>query len=244
MSALLQQMRLDSPAALWPLDESSGTTAFDRSGNGRNGTYPGAGVALRGKAAPWGASALFGGAATPTQAITTGQTEMFSTTTLSIEAWVNVSALANTNEVGSIVGKRKYYADLTSDFPIALYYGATEFQGHADSGGDYALDASVKFSHNGFLNRWTHVVFTYEASTALRLYLDGVERAFISVGVPAGISTGGGDWRIGEATEFGGGVDKDALNGSVAYAAIYPSVLPADRVKAHYLAGIRSGVSY
>lgn len=31
----------DSPAGFWPLNESSGTTAFDQSGNGNNGTYTG-----------------------------------------------------------------------------------------------------------------------------------------------------------------------------------------------------------
>ena len=40
MSYQLQVIK-DNPIAFWPLDESSGTTAFDASGSGNNGTYHG-----------------------------------------------------------------------------------------------------------------------------------------------------------------------------------------------------------
>jgi len=36
MSALLQQMRADSPAALWRCAETSGSVVSDASGSGRN----------------------------------------------------------------------------------------------------------------------------------------------------------------------------------------------------------------
>lgn len=42
MSALLRTMRSLTPIGLWPLDETSGTTAYDASGGGHNGTYSGA----------------------------------------------------------------------------------------------------------------------------------------------------------------------------------------------------------
>jgi hypothetical protein len=41
MGALQKQIVLDSPAFLWTLDELSGTTARDTSGNGRHDTYNG-----------------------------------------------------------------------------------------------------------------------------------------------------------------------------------------------------------
>jgi hypothetical protein len=38
-SGLMRQILALNPAGYWPLNETTGSTAFDRSGNGRNGTY-------------------------------------------------------------------------------------------------------------------------------------------------------------------------------------------------------------
>lgn len=45
-----------SPVGYWKLDEASGTTATDSSGNGRNGTYTGSGFTLQGAAGGDGSS--------------------------------------------------------------------------------------------------------------------------------------------------------------------------------------------
>lgn len=39
MSALMRVIQALAPAGYWPLDEASGTVAYDKSGNGNNGTY-------------------------------------------------------------------------------------------------------------------------------------------------------------------------------------------------------------
>lgn len=244
MSALLRQQLLDAPWALWPMQETAGTTLRDVAGSGRHLTLTN-GYTLNNANAPWGKSVRWNAPNTTSQAATTGLSTFPSTTNVTLEAWVNLAALLAGNATGTILGKRNYFANTVADFPIALYYGATTFSFHADSGNDFAFDAAVNYTFaGGDLGRWVHLVGTYQASTAVRLFMDSVEVATNTSGVPAGLASGGGDWRVAEASEFGGGVNADGVNGYMAYVAIYGSTLSSDRIKAHYQAGIRSGVSY
>lgn len=63
VGTVYDMVRECGPIGYWPLNETSGTTANDHSGNGRNGTYTGSGFTLAGAAGPDGGYVDLGNAA-------------------------------------------------------------------------------------------------------------------------------------------------------------------------------------
>jgi Concanavalin A-like lectin/glucanases superfamily/Lamin Tail Domain/CotH kinase protein/Bacterial TSP3 repeat len=215
------EVMADQPAGYWRLDETNGTTAFDSSGNGRNGTYNG-GVTLgqEGSGPEGSLTARFDGA--------TGYVQLPGTwgggVEATVEAWVNTEAPV-TGDFQSIIA--------TPDG------GFTHFQLHtAGNAGAY--------TSAGFLalpippptptGRWRHIAMTIKSGDS-RIYVDGTElgtpvtTTFTSIS-PATYAPGttrgvrlanghqGGRWFRGRLDEV----------------AIYNQALPPERVRAHYLA--------
>jgi hypothetical protein len=161
------------PVAMWPLDETSGTTANDATGTGHSGAYVG-GVALGGPGSPknGNAAATFtgGGVSVPYSAdLNPGA--------YTVEAWVNPSSVNTYMDQGTAArpiacsrdaqGLRGYmlYADNYTGTPqFAFVVGA-------GSSRRYVYDNSGVAEQPGL---WYHVVGSFDG-TDLHLYVNGVE---------------------------------------------------------------------
>ncbi|HEY1119879.1 MAG TPA: LamG-like jellyroll fold domain-containing protein [Acidimicrobiales bacterium] len=214
----------DSPVGYWKLDETSGTTAADSSGNGRDGTYNGSpSLASRALNGVLGAVSDFDGTndyvdlpAMPTAAART------------IEAWAVFDALT---AYAAIVGEG--YSGSSPDVELGigcgLSNGSTNLEG-AEFSGSWG-GASGSAPSTATLH---HVVATHDGST-VRLYLDGTE---VASGSKARIN-GSEHWLIGAKLDYP--TSGPYFNGAIGHVAIYSTALSSTRVAAHYTAGTTTG---
>lgn len=225
MSALLRQMLAPSPAALWPLQETSGATAFDVSGNARHGGLNG-GVLL-GQSGPAGLRAMgFDGV---NDYVSLPSLAAFQPAAYSLAVWCYMPA--------GVVGGRT---------PMGLFSsGQAAWSLYHDASGNTArievltnVGFTVKDAVGPFpRDRWYLQGGTWDGTNA-RLWMDGVNVATNSGG--SGGAPGQGNAGPAAIGQYGNA----ALywSGRLAFAAIYPVVLTANQWMAIWQAGIRSGV--
>lgn len=207
-----------APAAHWALDEGSGTTAADSSGNGHNGTL-GAGASWT--AAQVGASAVaFHGTAdgnidVPEPVVDTSQS-------FTVSAWVKLNNLSGYQTVVSIDGANisGFFLQLSGSTGSFAFTRRT-----ADSVNSTEVRADSAVTPAA--NTWYHLVGVNDATSgALRIFVDGVE------GTDAPFTSNWsatGHTMIGRG-KFGGPVD--FVNGAVDDVSIYPAALTQAQVDA------------
>jgi hypothetical protein len=201
---------LDVPMAYYRLDESSGSTAQDISGNALNGTYIG-GVTLGTGGALYGdpdTAATFNGS--------TGEVSLptlnFVGLPYSIEAWIKTSSLAAT-QVFAYVQGIFCIIDTTGRFRLGVTGGGAI----ASTNGTIAV------------NTWYHLVATYNATTGIStIYINGVN---ITNGTPGTVTAG-------LVSVIGNDTSTDWFNGVIDEVAIYNFPLTDAQVLRHYNAGI------
>lgn len=217
----------DSPLGYWKLDEASGATCADSSGNGHDLTY--GGTPHYSESGPFsGASAVLFDGVTGEGAVSTYASWMLPSD-LTLECWVKSTvALAQVAIFGAATGR-------PSAGVYMLYFdGSGRVKGvFTNTGGTVTTVESATGLNDG---AWHHVAFTHRASSGGSnnvLYVDGsaVATSAFGSGTPSAVSA---PIRIGGC---GSSIDADWLNGTVSHAAFYPSVLSAARIAAHYAAG-------
>lgn len=228
------------PVGYWRLGESSGTTADNAEGTAAlDGTYTGS--PILGAAGPSGidGTAVNMNAAGYVEVADNASLDI--TGALTLEAWVYLNTSVTTDNRGvvgkfqgrdaggSAVNERSYllYVD-TSNRPVAVISTS------GASSGNVTLSTSSTMSASA----WYHLVFTFQPSTAMRLYVNGSEVAALTSGVPAAMYSGAAPVWIG--TQFQPSNSAFFLPGRIDEAAIYPAALSATRILAHYNAGISS----
>ncbi len=208
----------DAPVFYYRLDESSGTTAVDLSGNNNAGTYvngvqlgqPGAltnntAIGLDGVndyvLLPDGFNSFANGFSFEFWA--------YPTSTGSYQRFLDLGAGQAANNI--IVYRRS----TTTDLAVNVYNGST---------------ASSEVVASGVLelNRWQHFAITMDPSGLARIYKDGVLVASGQTGVPNDVNrtsnfVGRSNWSTD--ANYAGGLDEVAL---------YDHVLSAERVAIHY----------
>lgn len=223
---LVAAVLADSPSGFWPLNESSGTTAADLSGNGRNGTYTGSyslGAAvgsLPGVDLTGGYVSIPDNAAWSSSAGASGL--------LTVEAWVKFDTLAAQMNVVSKGAANNYEFDFrTGDVIASAFLGQV-----------YTWPGAVVMGPGQATNQVAagtplHLAFTYDrAAQSLIVYKNGV--LLSSDSSASGNATDGtAPLLIGERAD-GAGV---TLDGQVGCVALYPTALSAGRIAAHYAAG-------
>ena len=209
----------DNPSAYWRLGESSGTVAASELGATTNGAYEN-GVLLGQTGALTGDSnraARFDGV---DDIVSVPHSSALNATTgVTIEAWVKRSKtgawqniLAKPGNGGNAAQNYALWLNTTNQ-PVALFgNGTTSVAAYAP-----AIDTN-----------WHHIVATYNNATA-QVYVDGVLKVSSSSNVQ--LTTNTQPLRIGRTSDnvriFGGTVDE---------VAVYPTVLSATRIQAHYTA--------
>ncbi len=213
----------DSPWLYWPLDETSGTSAADDSGNARTGTATASGLLGAGSAPPQGGvSADMNG----TNEIT-GPTTSMSVTGGAIEAWIwlpsggsgtrymiagphNGSSAFALNLLLDNSGKARFYAFDTSAGVEKHATGATTIPEE----------------------EWVHLVGVWD-NVKLYIYVNGTLDGSIGSTAPEVTSK---LFRVSR-TMAPSGVSYAAFPGDVAHVAVYSAELTPARIATHYLTG-------
>lgn len=220
----------DSPTLLWLLNETSGTTAADATGNGNTGTYFGnytqsaAGPLFQQYATTFagGANAAAGGVDSGTIAVTT----------MSAECWFKTaSGYANGGGIMSY-GETvlNVYMVNNGSVTFGIYTTASAF-----------VDCTSAGAYND--GKWHYCVATYSSTTTnMLLYIDNVQVA--STTNANGISSGGQNSKWYAAYGYNtslwpGTTSSQDIAGTVADFAVYPVALTAVQIGNHWNAGGR-----
>ncbi len=208
----------DSPLGYWRLDEPSGTTAFDSSGNGNSGAI-GGGVRLN-------AGGGLASSSDPAMAFD-GST---GAVTLNLPALDTVPGHSVTVEfwmywLGPTTGSQMPFG--FNGYDLFLYNG--QFGFNTAVGDLYGMPSA------SLLNTWAHVaaVFYNGDAKLSQLYVNGVQQSLSQL---TGLT---GSKSVTPAARISGW-SFDAsykLNGSLDEVAVYNGALPASRILAHYNAG-------
>lgn len=157
-----------SPVAYWPLNETSGVTAYDLSGNGLHGTYTN-GPTLNNFGGPgltMGNAPLLDGVNDFVQLPSAGLNSVFDSTKGTFSVWINL------NEAWSATDSIVYFC-LGSDANNRINahkLSSNTIRGQYISAGNTNNNAFA-FSASG----WHHLLMTFSASK-LHMFVDGVEQ--------------------------------------------------------------------
>jgi hypothetical protein len=234
----------DSPSFLWPLNETSGTTASDASPNGFNGTYE-AGT-TQGAAGPFTGSdaTSFNG----TSGLVTSQNQVAGPQEFSIEGWFQ----STTDDGGKLIGFGNGQTGMSSNYDRHIYMmndGQLVFGVY--NNGTETIETPDVYNDG----QWHYVVATYNANVTsgpnMAFYVDG---QLIGTGTSSSAQSYSGYWRVGGDNLNGWNLDPWGsnsqgstqpasyyFNGTIADVAVYPVALTAAQVAAHYAAGMYQG---
>lgn len=218
--ATVQAILRDSPYVYLPLDDTSGTTATDVSGNARNGTYNN--TPTLDVAGPHGLRGV--GFTRASSEGVTGSTNYLPTTSdFTVCVWVyptDANAYAVLGQYYNTFGNRAILS-MSGSSPKLLHWQT--------GGTDYDIAGAVP------INVWTHIALTRSSNT-FQFYKNG-ETAGSSGTVSGTVDN--------QATTIGF-YDEAGTNayseGRMAHFATWHSLLTASQIRAQYVAVARAGV--
>jgi concanavalin A-like lectin/glucanase superfamily protein len=208
--------RAQTPAALWTLDQGSGTTATDTSGNNRNATLTSTTWTSPGKV---GAFCISGSGAGFGQA--TGAA-INTASSFTAAAWVRLNTLGAFSGILSINGVN------VSGFFLEYHSGLQRFsfaRFASDSTGAAITTANATAAP--VVGTWYHVAAVYNSSAqTMALYVNGVLQQSVSFTSP---------WQATGATQIGrtryGGNPVSMFQGSIDDARLYQSALTQAQIQ-------------
>ncbi len=208
----------DHPAAYWRMDETTGSTMADASGNANNGRYVGI-YTLGQPGAITGSSVAFDGQSGAASVMNSPSLQVSKVT---IEAWIKKRTdteygvyVAKNVEPGGGAGSG-WFELLNSH-----HNGRLEFRVTSD--GAPAVLSNTTLA----LNTWYYVVATYDGATA-KLYVNGKLDGTLKVTAAAK--------QTSDPLFIGRRMDGLFNDAALADVAIYPVALSADRIAAHWQA--------
>lgn len=214
-------VRASGALGYWRLDETSGTTFADSSGNGHTLTQAG-GVTV-GATGQVGKAAIFDGT-NDTAATSSGVNAWFGQPGLSIEAWVFNPAWAAAHEQILSLGNIGIYLSVDTGRLIMSIHVGSQFTNRVPAGPN-VLPA----------NTWTHVVGTWASGQPIRLYINGVEVAGDTPTARSGLLSNSANLFLGS---FAG----SALwySGTLDEVSLYLRQLSATEIATHYRLSART----
>jgi len=224
--AYLAAVASDGPRSHWRLGEASGTTAADATGANAgsylNGVTLGAPGAIAGDV---DTAARFDGT---NDQVTMGDPATgsldFGPDDFTVEAWVKTTL----NGERAIVSKR------ASSSPPYWQLTVTDDSGHVGEIRANFNSGLVDRQVYGPARRvddgaWHHVVAAFDRDAGITIYVDGLSR--FNAGVITADVSNTGPFLVGKSAGYG------YFSGDIDEVAVYPSLLSAARVQAHYDAG-------
>jgi len=215
----------DSPYLFWKLDDASGTTAVDSSGNGRSGTYTGT-FALAAPPVVSGVACAVNLNPSTNNGYVGATLASFAPTALTVEAWI---ATTDSNfgliSYASSSNANEFLIQPTTASVITVYVRGT------------MQSFTLPFSYQ---NRRAHVVATWRNSDGrVQVWINGFLAGSGTAATGVTLTTGG-SFMVGQDQDTlgGGGLQvADAMTARTNCVAVYTSVLSDARIAAHYVAG-------
>lgn len=158
-----------SPVGWWKLDENTGTTANDSSGNGVTGTIMGTVLGSNWVAGKTGSAFSFNGT---NNYITTDSYQVANNNAFTVAGWIKTSSTANARiyyEGSSLSSSRYMYIDVNENVT-----GDAEFCIDDDS---TAFGCPTVTGLNLNDGQWHHIAGVQSSKSSRTLYVDGVARA-------------------------------------------------------------------
>lgn len=222
----------DSPIGFWLLNETSGTTGDDLTANNNNLTFynsPTLNVATGLSGIPVGIT--FDGTNDRLDTATVSTFSVASSTNWSMEIWIKTNTAS-----GGVFGAWRDASGAGTGVTVALsinLFGAGSIGAFtADTAGN-GLSISHSNTYND--NAWHQVVVSATNGGALRLYIDGVDRANTTT---ARNTTATNREIIVGANDGGGGSYTNFYTGTATAVSVYDTPLSAAQVLAHYNKGL------
>ncbi|MGH2472486.1 MAG: S8 family serine peptidase [Candidatus Limnocylindria bacterium] len=209
----------DRPSGFWRLgDATTSSVAADSSGNGLAGVYDAAVSRGQPGAMSGDLAAAFPG--TGPAVVVPAAASLDLRSAVSVEAWVRPSAA----EQNGGIFEKTVGGWVNSQYMLFVETGLAKFRVRTATGALLTVDGPLLP-----LNSWSHVVGTYDGAT-LRIYVNGALRGSAAAAGP--LEGGTGPSYIGRL-----GQDRYPFTGSLDEVAVFPLVLSAERVQAHYQGG-------
>jgi hypothetical protein len=212
------QVLSDQPIAYWRLDETSGTTLADTSGEGHDASTTG-GLTLGATGAMPGDPDLAIGL-DGQSAFARDDTPLTVGPDFTIEAWVKAASNTEDTPIVSVMG---------DGGSRTLYLHAGQFRGMDDVSSNWPT-YSVTAGSSVDPTAWHHVAFVTQGGTNLTLYVDGLVTGSATIPSVAGFE---GHAILGWSDDPGFA----RFAGSLDEVALYPTALSDERIKAHFAAG-------
>lgn len=221
----------DSPWLYWKLDETSGTTASDSSGNGRNGTYTNSPTLNQTALINEGASVDFDGTNDYVKyTLTSNFTGSFT-----MECWINNDTYS---AYPGVFGG--WTANSTGDYGTNLQLSNTG-----------AFDINIARSNFTFWEtnvggygsistgtRYHVALVVDDTAHTAKLYINGTQTGSTITGLGAvGLAANNKEIRVGSLGAIGG-----YWNGKIQGFAVYNTALSGARISAHYNAGVNKEI--
>ncbi len=214
----------DSPLVYYRLDESSGTTATDISGNGNNGTYTSKAVLNQSGATDDGDAAISGNG----DCLIKGGGSILPTgsTPRSVEIWFKTTATPSSPYGSTLVA---WGTESSNEMFALKVYSSTRLKLTNWTNTYYF---NVPTGANTLDGKWHYVVVTFDGSNATAYYDNqnlgtqtvSFNTALSSIGLVLGSQTGNND---------------SPYNGSLDEVAVYTKVLTPAQISAHYNASFQ-----
>ena len=208
----------EGPAGWWPLNETSGTTAYDVSASSNVATASGV---------TWtGDGARFTGQAG--QVITTRGPMLDTTGSFTVSAWVNLAAFTGNAEIA--LGQD---AGAVSGFYLGIGSGGSDWEfGRAKEDVSNAPDWAVADNGATAQTGWTLLTGVYNVNTgAVQLYVNGADNGGDDTDTSPIASSG--PLEIG-ADKWNGQPAIHNFDGTISDVQVYPFALSADEVSFLY----------
>lgn len=210
----------DSPIFYLKLDETSGTTAADSSGNGNDFTYQADVLLDQGPLIGDGSSSISVSPSSSAAILSSVPAAFTAATAFTLEAWVN---LTTTSQSINFISIGNGFDGYSMDVNSGSGYVTSGNRLGAAAAGLYNVASGVD------IGTGTHHVAVVRNGNTVEFYIDGVQ-----------VATNGSGWgSVNTPTTqctIGGPIDTLQPSQRIAHAAAYASALSSTRIADHYAA--------